>query len=78
VAIYAGFYLDHDNSGYLSNMTLDEKEDVHKNWLHYNDTYMIDIPPSHSNLIYYRASLGHKVSTINPVYHSISSVYLEV
>ena len=42
-------------------MTDEVKEDVHKNWLYYDDTYLIDVPPSLTDFAKYRASLGHKV-----------------
>ena len=42
-------------------MTDEVKEDVHKNWLYYDDTYLIDVPPSLTDFVKYRASLGHKV-----------------
>ena len=43
------------------NMTDEVKEDVHKNWLYYDETYLIDVPPSLTDFVKYRASLGHKV-----------------
>ena len=42
-------------------MTEDEKEDVHKNWLHLTDEFMIDVPPPLTSFTKYRASLAHKV-----------------
>ena len=43
-------------------MTIDDTEDVHKNWLFYNDTYLIDVSPSMTDIVQYRASLGHKIN----------------
>lgn len=62
VAIYAGFILDNDDTGLMPNMTKAEVEDHHKNWLTFNDTHMVDIPPFYTSIISYRASLGHKAN----------------
>ena len=62
IAVYSGYLLDNDREVYFDNMTIDEREDVHKNWLYYNSSYMIDVPPFATKLTQYRASLGHKVS----------------
>ena len=43
IAVYSGYLLHVDKETYYANMTIDDREDVHKNWLHYNDTYMIDV-----------------------------------
>lgn len=67
ISIYSGIFSNVEKVYYYENMTVDEKEDVHKNWLSYNDTFMIDVPPAFSDLRYYRASLGHKVTFIEPL-----------
>ena len=41
-------------------MTLDEVEDRHKNLLTYDDTFDIDCPES--DIVKYRATLGHKAN----------------
>jgi len=64
VAIYAGQLLPSEKEVLFPNMTEEEQEDVHKNWLYYDDTYLIDVPPSLTDFVKYRASLGHKVTYI--------------
>ena len=55
---------------YLDNMTTNQKVDVHKNMLTYDNTVDIDVPPYYSNIITYRASLGHKINhSFNPSTH---------
>ena len=43
IAIYSGYLLNVDKEVYYDNMTIDDQEDVHKNWLHFNNTFMIDV-----------------------------------
>lgn len=50
---------------YTANMTISEKEDIHKNWLYYDDDWMIDVPPALTSIIKFRATLGHKVQRYN-------------
>ena len=61
--IYAGVYVDYQEGNlFPENATIDEREDMSKNWLSYNSTHMIDIPPKYTSIIKYRASLAHKVN----------------
>ncbi len=61
--VYSGIYVGNDVEILFDNMTAAEREDAHKNWLTFNDTYMLDIPPEMTSITKYRASLGHKVTT---------------
>ena len=45
----------------FKNMTMDEIEDIDKNVITLIDDEFLDIPPAMSNIIHYRATLGHKV-----------------
>ena len=45
---------------YWSNMTIDERENVHKNLLSFNKEYDLNVPPPMDNILIYRATLGHK------------------
>ena len=47
----------------FENMTEDEKDDINKNLMSYNETHIIDIPPDLTPIHKYRASLGHKVNS---------------
>ena len=49
IAVYGGYLLHVDKNVYFDNMTIDEREDVHKNWLHFNGTFMIDVKHSDSS-----------------------------
>jgi hypothetical protein len=42
-------------------MTMDEKEDHHKNLLTFTSEISLDVPPHLDSIVDYRASLGHKV-----------------
>ena len=42
-------------------MTIDQKEDIRKNWMFFNGNFMIDVPPEYTDVTKYRASLAHKV-----------------
>jgi hypothetical protein len=68
-------------------MTVDERENVHKNLLSYNKQYDLNIPPPMDNIMVYRATLGHKANhsfkpntkfgfAKNPRYCFLLSVYL--
>ena len=61
VAIYSGQLLSSEKTVIFPNMTQEEKEDVHKYWLYYDDKYMIDVPPMLTSWVKYRASMAHKV-----------------
>ena len=50
IAVYAGYFLHVDKQVYFDNMTIDDQEDVHKNWLHFNETFMIDVKRDSSKL----------------------------
>lgn len=60
VAYYAGEHLYDYDEALLPNMTIDEREDRHKNLLSYNDDYDLDCHDS--NIVTYRATLGHKTN----------------
>ena len=59
---YHGVIVNDDIDIYHDNMTIAERENIHKNLLYYTAGTSVDIPPKYDNIIYYRASLGHKVS----------------
>ena len=48
---------------YWPNMTVDMKEEAIKNFITLNATHLLDIPTELTNIVSYRASLGHKVNT---------------
>ena len=56
IAVYAGYFLHVDKQVYFDNMTIDDQEDVHKNWLHFNETFMIDVKRDSSKLPEFRAN----------------------
>ena len=60
IMFYGGIYVE--DISYWDNMTVEQREDVHKNLLEYNDTYGIDVPPDYSDILRYRATLGHKIN----------------
>ncbi len=60
VVNYAGMVVYEEGDLYTDNMTAFEMEDAHKNLMSYNDDYMINVPPKHTSVLHYRASLGHK------------------
>ena len=62
VAIYSGQLLKSNKPVIFSNMTKEEIENVHKNYMNYNDKFLIDVPPSLTDFRKYRASLAHKVN----------------
>jgi hypothetical protein len=43
-------------------MTIDERENVHKNLLSFNKEYDLNVPPPFDNILVYRATLGHKAN----------------
>ena len=45
----------------LHNLTIDESEDLLKNLVFLNESVAIDVPPYYSDIVRYRATLGHKV-----------------
>ena len=61
MAVYSGYYLRNEKEVFFDNMTKDQREDIHKNWISFNDTFMIDVPPEYTDITKYRASLAHKV-----------------
>jgi hypothetical protein len=60
IAIYAGVKAS-ALVEYPANMTMDEKEDHHKNLLTFTSEISLDVPPHMDSIVEYRASLGHKV-----------------
>ena len=58
VAYYAGAHLHDYDEALFPNMTVDEREERHKNLLSYNDDYDLDCPDS--NVVTFRATLAHK------------------
>jgi hypothetical protein len=61
VVMYAGLRVPDESGLYTANMTEFEREDAHKNLMSMYDEYSINIPPSYTSTLVYRASLGHKV-----------------
>ena len=61
VAIYSGQLLKSNKPVIFSNMTKEDIENVHKNWINFNDEFLIDVPPTLTDFRKYRASLAHKV-----------------
>ena len=51
---------------YQSTMTAAMREDRGKNLMSLNSSHMIDVPPQMTSILDYRASLGHKVCTLEP------------
>ena len=43
IAIYSGCLIRLDKDVYYENMTIEDREDVDKNWLDYDNTFMIDV-----------------------------------
>ena len=62
VAFYAGLLVFDESALFFDNMTADESENVHKNFMSYDNDITLDIPPGYDNIINYRASLAHKVN----------------
>ena len=63
VATYGGFKVYDEEKLYRWNMTLDEREDAHKNLMSFNEDFSLNLPPEYSDIRKYRATLGHKVHT---------------
>jgi hypothetical protein len=59
--MYAGVKVYDEDAMFLANMSICEREDAHKNLLNFNDDYTLDVPPEYSDIVSYRATLGHKV-----------------
>ena len=69
IASYAGFHIRNAEAEiYAGNMTKAERENAHKNLIHLDTGTDLDIPPRYSDIVQYRASLGHKVRTYYKVY----------
>jgi hypothetical protein len=47
---------------YHDNMTIDVRENIHKNLLSFNKEYDLNVPPPLDNILIYRATLGHKAN----------------
>ena len=60
MAFYAGVKVFDENALFHENMTLNEAENVHKNFMSYSDVYTLDIPPGMDDIVKYRATLAHK------------------
>ena len=61
IVIYSGMLVENvDQILNVSNLSL--KEDLHKNLLTLNKTYVIDVPPNYDNLKNFKASFGHKAN----------------
>lgn len=65
--VYAGILVDPadlaaNNWNVKSNLTLAMAEDYHKNKIGHVDGYDIDVTPAMSDIVSYRASLGHKTN----------------
>jgi [histone H3]-lysine4 N-methyltransferase len=43
-------------------MTIDEREEAHKNLLSYNKVFDLNVPPPMDDILVYRATVGHKVN----------------
>ena len=61
VAICSGQLQRFNKPVVFPNMTKEDIENIHKNYMNYNDEFLIDVPPSLTAFRKYRASLAHKV-----------------
>jgi len=51
IAIYAGFFIDVNKTLTLNNLTVEEREDLDKNLMSYNETHNLDLPPALTRFI---------------------------
>lgn len=62
VSYYAGTKVYDMSVLFSPNMTIDERENIHKNLLSFNKEFDLNVPPPMDNILFYRATLAHKAN----------------
>lgn len=61
IALYSGQMIT-NLSRILKGKNVELQESLHRNWLNFNKTHVLDVPEPYDQLAHYAASLGHKAN----------------
>lgn len=62
IALYSGQMITNLSQILTAAKDADMAEKLHRNWLNFNKTHVLDVPEPYDQLMHYSASLGHKAN----------------